>query len=412
MRFRLHLAIDDEVVGNINMDCRAAEKKIVFRMQNRALVLLETHITAIMRPPPSASLTCDDTQFTIATTLSHSTRPYFRCSQVTQANVLSLTLQTMFPTIPWLTDDRATGGPRLLRKRPRRESTRESFYGSSSSLAPSFPMVNAAFDAAFHYRVQHSIECQLDGTAPVHHVFALQQPAIDFIGQIQARRPTHFIKLFSFETRGSRKFLVSDIDVFFDKYMQTPPTQRHVYEIIQADMPCHLYFDLEFKPAFNPHVNGDVLVRQLKHLVALQFYRKFGIHVSADKNMVDLVSTAPDKFSRHLVVIAPDGALFVNNLEAGQFVKELMDTFALHADDSGDLSFNVMDQHNQPQSFIDMGVYTRYPIPSSPNASSRVAGIERFGVCGRPSFSRTAFSRDIQSAAYTWTMTRHFSSTR
>ncbi|RHY23455.1 hypothetical protein DYB32_009194 [Aphanomyces invadans] len=287
MRFRLHLAIDDEVVGNINMDCRAAEKKIVFRMQN-----------------------------------------------LTQANVLSLTLQTMFPTIPWLTDDRATGGPRLLRKRPRRESTRESFYGSSSSLAPSFPMVNAAFDAAFHYRVQHSIECQLDGTAPVHHVFALQQPAIDFIGQIQARRPTH---------------------------------------------------------------------------------RKFGIHVSADKNMVDLVSTAPDKFSRHLVVIAPDGALFVNNLEAGQ---ELMDTFALHADDSGDLSFNVMDQHNQPQTFIDMGVYTRYPIPSSPNASSRVAGIERFGKHAAPIPPLAAFvvalataQDNVQAGIRAWQVIPHRSIT-
>ncbi|RHY11301.1 hypothetical protein DYB36_006461 [Aphanomyces astaci] len=190
MRFRLRLAIDDEDVGTVDVECRAAEKMVLFHMKHRALVLREAHITAFLRPPSSSTTARDPSQ-----------------------------LCTAFPTIPWLTDDRATGGTTLLRKRPRNTSVGVSFYGRPSSDPSSTPMVNTAFDAAFHYRIRHSIECQIDGTAPN-------------------------LKLFSFETRGSRKFLVSDVDVFYDMYMQTPPTKRHVYEIIQDNVPCHLYFDL------------------------------------------------------------------------------------------------------------------------------------------------------------------------
>ncbi|RHY54781.1 hypothetical protein DYB30_005265 [Aphanomyces astaci] len=254
MRFRLRLAIDDEDVGTVDVECRAAEKMVLFHMKHRALVLREAHITAFLRPPSSSTTARDPSQ-----------------------------LCTAFPTIPWLTDDCATGGTTLLRKRPRNTSVGVSFYGRPSSDPSSTPMVNTAFDAAFHYRIRHSIECQIDGTAPVHHVFALQQPAIDFLRRIQARRSTHNLKLFSFETRGSRKFLVSDVDVFYDMYMQTPPTKRHVYEIIQDNVPCHLYFDLgrnrAFRCVWSSKYNSDrILTRHPDCHVAAASDKAFFLH--------------------------------------------------------------------------------------------------------------------------------------
>ncbi|KAF0726323.1 hypothetical protein Ae201684_015438 [Aphanomyces euteiches] len=212
--------------------------------------------------------------------------------------------------------------------------------------------MNNAFESEFQYRVQNSIDCQIEGTAKPNKVFALQQPAIDFLREIQTRRSAHNIKLFSFETKTSRKFLVSDIDLFYDLYMQTSPTQRHVYEIIQENCPCRLYFDLEFKTKWNPTVDGDALVSHLKHLVTLQFYRKYGIQIFPT-DFVDLESTATDKFSRHLIVIPPNGELFINNIEAGQFVKELMDDIM-----EPDI-FEVTGKDQALQCFIDKGVYTR-----------------------------------------------------
>ena len=33
----------------------------------------------------------------------------------------------------------------------------------------------------------------------------------------------------------------------------------HLYEVIRLDQPCHLYFDIEFKRAHNPTIDGSRL---------------------------------------------------------------------------------------------------------------------------------------------------------
>ncbi|KAF0684655.1 Aste57867_23375 [Aphanomyces stellatus] len=344
MSFHLRLAIDDEDVGLVDAECNAAKKEVHFRMGDRVLVLLEHHITSFVRP---VSISNDGSQFTILTALSQKVRPRFRCSYVALGNAFALQLQTAFPLIPWRLDDKPSRGLGPLRKRPREEASAPSFYGM-----PPVARLNPSFEAEFQYRLQHSVECQIEGTAKAYQVFGLQQPAIDFLHQIHARRSIHNIKLFSFETKVSRKFLVADVDLFYDMYSQTPPNQRHVYEIIQENSPCRLYFDLEFKPRWNPTVEGDSLVRHLKHLVVLQFYRKFGIKLSL-ADFVDLASTASDKFSRHVLVLPPNGALFANNLEAGQFVNELID------DVLDPEMFTVTGKDDTKSLFIDTGVYTR-----------------------------------------------------
>lgn len=49
--------------------------------------------------------------------------------------------------------------------------------------------------------------------------------------------------------------------------MQMRPMQRHVYEIIREDAPCHLYFDLEYPMAQNLGKHGDGMVEDLLHTI-------------------------------------------------------------------------------------------------------------------------------------------------
>lgn len=49
--------------------------------------------------------------------------------------------------------------------------------------------------------------------------------------------------------------------------MKMRPMQRHVYEIIREDAPCHLYFDLEFPIAHNLDMHGDGMVEDLLRIV-------------------------------------------------------------------------------------------------------------------------------------------------
>jgi hypothetical protein len=117
-----------------------------------------------------------------------------------------------------------------------------------------------------------------------------------------------------------RKYLVTDIDTFWKRYKDIPSKKRHFYEVIVSDMPCRLYFDLEFRKEFNSELNGDSLVQSLKIsiLEALELlYFKDKIF---DKRVVELDSTTDEKFSRHLIY---PGVMFQNNCVMGKFVKRL-----------------------------------------------------------------------------------------
>ncbi|CAN0373781.1 unnamed protein product, partial [Hapterophycus canaliculatus] len=71
---------------------------------------------------------------------------------------------------------------------------------------------------------------------------------------------------------------------------------RHVYEIIRDGCPCRMYFDLEFARESNPSLDGEELVRKL--------HQDFGLIVGTS-NFLDLDSSTPKKFSRHLILHLP-----------------------------------------------------------------------------------------------------------
>ncbi|TYZ61387.1 hypothetical protein PybrP1_002634 [[Pythium] brassicae (nom. inval.)] len=333
-------------------------------------------------------------------------------------------LHKRFPEVPLVPSARELLS--LITKR-RRTLSASHFYGqqaparplAAKSSAPLTAQADAdssawkAFYEKLQFRVSRSQMCQLQGTAEVASVFPRQQEAFEFADQIAAFRrrlqahatdtgnsdtardvASQWPRVFSFEDarEGKRRFLVSSFASFWDTYAhRTLATQRHVYEIIRERVPCRLYFDLEFKKSCNPRVDGDQLVARLVSLVQLQlFQRKFHVHARREQ-IVQLDSSDAAKFSRHLIFHLPEGALFADNIHAGNFVRgfihDLVESAREAEDEDSPFLVNTGREQQQQsvatntleigpatpqrQLFIDTGVYTR-------NRMFRVLGSSKF----------------------------------
>ncbi|KAK9830391.1 hypothetical protein WJX72_011482 [[Myrmecia] bisecta] len=196
-----------------------------------------------------------------------------------------------------------------------------------------------------------------DELAIFQHV-PLQEAAFQFLDDHEAAPQ---LRVFSVEhdVSGRRSFIVSTMDEFWKRYSGMLPQHRHYYEIIRQGWPCHLYFDLEFGTGFNPDVNGEQLVDLLLQLVFAKIKDKFGLEVDAGC-VLELDSTTPAKFSRHLIVRLP-GHAFQNNMHVGTFVKELCE--AVVGEQSEGNPYNALmvmkDETGTKTLFVDGGVYSR-----------------------------------------------------
>ncbi|KDO21180.1 hypothetical protein SPRG_22272 [Saprolegnia parasitica CBS 223.65] len=343
--FSLELRISDELVGRVAVDVRT--DGLVFQHKRKSMRLPIESMVSLMR---------DGDALVIATTLAQRDPLLFHCSEILAHEKFFLTLQTQLPAIPFERRRASTALERRLAKK-RAPTDASSFYGPTQ--APLTAQLGDAFGRELEYRIEHSMQCQIDGIARPYMAFALQQPAMAFLAACRATHPTTTARLYSYETPGSRRFLVADAALFCEKYLATAPHHRHVYEIIQENHPCRLYFDLEFTKAYNPTVTApDALLDSLFRLLALAFYRDYGLRLERDA-IVDLASSSAAKFSRHWVVAPKDNSgqsvLFQNNIHAGHFIKRMLETYL--SDESH--PFYVLKKDGTKQLFIDTGVYTR-----------------------------------------------------
>jgi hypothetical protein len=60
-----------------------------------------------------------------------------------------------------------------------------------------------------------------------------------------------------------RLYSAASAPVFWEYIARLKDGERHVYELIQDGVPCHIYFDLEFSKALNPGLDGDGMVVKL-----------------------------------------------------------------------------------------------------------------------------------------------------
>ncbi|XP_064403088.1 DNA-directed primase/polymerase protein-like [Halichondria panicea] len=157
---------------------------------------------------------------------------------------------------------------------------------------------------------------------PLWRLFPRQQMAFDF-----SRSCYQSSAVFAFEsevlgTTGQRKYLVTTYYEFGQRYLDKKGP-RHYYEVIVEDSACRLYFDIEFKTELNQNTDGNSALGTFIQYICYQLYVHFGL--SCDRgNILDLESSAPSKFSRHLIFHLPL-AVFKNNIHAGQFVHHCCD---------------------------------------------------------------------------------------
>lgn len=164
---------------------------------------------------------------------------------------------------------------------------------------------------------------------------------------IWSMEPRVFAKELS--STGNRSYIVSSYGRFVDYYWRKClPTNRHYYELIRDQTPCRLYFDLEFQKSANPELANDPklmeqlmteFINELLEELELSFgsyfeelaHKKSGNSLCfsfSRRDIVDLDSSTPKKFSRHLIVHLPFGALFANAIEVGIFVKNFVSRVA------------------------------------------------------------------------------------
>ena len=122
-----------------------------------------------------------------------------------------------------------------------------------------------------------------------------------------------------------RKFCAASYEKFWEYYEILEKDERHHYEIIRENEPCHLYFDLEFNIHANPGIDGVKSTDALLDLIKEELYEKHNIAIELNKHVVELESIGTDnankKFSRHVIIRLP-GAAFKSNIHVGKFVKD------------------------------------------------------------------------------------------
>ena len=123
---------------------------------------------------------------------------------------------------------------------------------------------------------------------------------------------------------GKRSYIVASRDDFWRRYRTLPSDFRHYYELIRHGSPCHLYLDVEYCRRANPTADGARMIRTLLAELRAALASLLEIDAAATDDwlrVVDLDSSTPTKFSRHLILRLHNGmTAFSDNLHCGRFV--------------------------------------------------------------------------------------------
>ena len=118
-----------------------------------------------------------------------------------------------------------------------------------------------------------------------------------------------------------------------------------------------LYFDLEYKTALNPLINGQKMLKQFKDFVKHDLL-KTSFPTLIDKlQILDLNSSTEEKFSHHLIVnmyYKSEPVLFANNLQVGHYVRKLISR--LKEENSKEEKFPLL---VDGKVFVDEAVYSK-----------------------------------------------------
>jgi hypothetical protein len=215
-------------------------------------------------------------------------------------------------------------------------------------------------------------------------------------------------RLFAIEhfKEGKRRYISSHLGRFLKYYWEDcDASTRHVYEIIRENTPCRLYLDLEFKRDANEEITTQIeeqLLAEFIEELSIEFQKIYDIDMKSH-HVIDLESSTDDKFSRHLIVHLPNGALFPDAVTCGSFVKKFVGRLAEGAANGTlkldrpvlakhlfvfdkKIDINTEGSNSIPRKkicFVDLGVYTR-------NRVFRILGSTKYGKDPNKSVLRIA----------------------
>ncbi len=188
--------------------------------------------------------------------------------------------------------------------------------------------------------------------------FQKQDKALEALKTINNQNCAIFAK--EIHPSGARKFLVTRYDEFEQRYKyQMQSYQRCYYELIESDKPLKLYFDIEYSQIANETSQCEFLMTTFKTLLIDFVKQKHNIVLSA-QNIIDLTSTVPSKFSRHLIV---GDVVFENYIHCKIFVEHFcneLKSLVCKNDAVKSLFVNSSKlEQTHPLLFVDQSVYTK-----------------------------------------------------
>ncbi|XP_015432452.1 PREDICTED: DNA-directed primase/polymerase protein-like [Dufourea novaeangliae] len=120
---------------------------------------------------------------------------------------------------------------------------------------------------------------------------------------------------------GYRRFVVAHPEVYWWHYEHRPPEKRCSYEVIPENSPCRLYLDLEYLVELNRAHDGPAMTSLIIGIFEAYLLRHWGLPCNI-YNVVNLDSSTPEKFSRHIIFHIKDVA-FKDNNHVGRLIKSV-----------------------------------------------------------------------------------------
>ena len=163
------------------------------------------------------------------------------------------------------------------------------------------------------------------------------------------------IRVFSEEKRsadGTRSiwtFFTTDYMSLWKRMASRQLRDVHYYEILEEDLPCHLYFDLEYQREFNRHLDGNAMVERLLSDLDKVMQRRWNLSLS-NAFVMEMDASTETKFSRHLIIRFKDH-VFRSNTQIKWITQEILSRVPPS-------TFTVQ-KASGTGCFIDEGVYTK-----------------------------------------------------
>ncbi|CAJ0954719.1 unnamed protein product, partial [Mesorhabditis belari] len=153
------------------------------------------------------------------------------------------------------------------------------------------------------------------------------------------------------EENGGRHYIVTTLERFW--YWYTNQAIRNIYEVIELDKPCRLYFDLEYSKEINGNIDHQRLYEYFIETNISLLKELFDVEVQKS-DFLALDSSNDAKFSCHLIGhLTKKDYLFANNVAIGSYTKQLKQRLL---DNPPQRIFNA---DGQEIVLFDEGVYTK-----------------------------------------------------